>query len=318
MTFYMTWSRDQPLAVVDRIERHEVPIMSNAKNRYSTRTNRFNQMFEYDTERVIDSGGFNMQATYADQWGNLKVSQSEVSEQLQDDYPFFNWTVEKYHEWLAENTDKFKWAACMDYACEERFDPLWSIEDRIEATVENTIRHFDLHDGEYHLVPVLQGTTIDEYERCYNRLQRAGVPLEHVGIGSVCRRSSEKEIAQLEQRLRDTLAAVERMHGFGVKVAAFKHGAMFDSMDSFVWTRSPSMGGLQTLHDSKEHLILIHHKDELPTDVHWDQSFGHTFVAYYAHATNIVEGEPAIDMDEILEEKREMGIEDTMCDNKFG
>jgi hypothetical protein len=71
------------------------------------------------------------------------------------------------------------------------------------------------------IIPVLQGWTLDEYLRCWDYYDMAGIVLERepiVGIGSVCRRQATKEAAAIFERL-----AIEglmgRMHGFGVKRA---------------------------------------------------------------------------------------------------
>ena len=71
------------------------------------------------------------------------------------------------------------------------------------------------------IVPVLQGWQLDDYLRCWDLYDMAGVVLDRepvVGIGSVCRRQATKEAVAIFERL-----AIEglrgRMHGFGVKTA---------------------------------------------------------------------------------------------------
>jgi hypothetical protein len=71
------------------------------------------------------------------------------------------------------------------------------------------------------IVPVLQGWTLDDYLRCWDFYDMAGIVLERepiVGIGSVCRRQATKEAVTIFERL--SLEGLKgRMHGFGVKTA---------------------------------------------------------------------------------------------------
>jgi hypothetical protein len=221
----------------------EIPILTNAMHRWSGPKQEFLGPWEYDTQRVLDSGGYNVQADYSDHNGDIydNVSQSDIEEQLEQDAPFYPWTVEQYHGWLFENRQQFEWAAVMDYACEERFDRLWSVEDRIDATIENTIRQFDLHGGEYDLLPVLQGRSLDDYIECYDRLEAAGVPVRKCGLGTVCRLSSSEKIVELEKSLREA-REFDYIHGFGVKVDSFSRGATFESADSQAWVWDASHG----------------------------------------------------------------------------
>jgi hypothetical protein len=214
------------------------PLLTNATLRWSDKTHQFNQMWEYDTPRVVDAGGYNVQAEYADQWGNIKQSPIET---LGEDTPFYPWSIEEYHRWLKEYSDRFLWASAMDYACEERYDSLWSVDRRIEETIENTIEQYEMLDGEYNLLPVLQGRSLDDYLYCYDRFEEAGIPLDAVGLGTVCRISSSNEIIELEKDLR-AARDFDYIHGFGVKVSAFRMGATFDSADSQAWVWSASKG----------------------------------------------------------------------------
>jgi hypothetical protein len=230
---------------------HEgMALLTNALHRCSDAKGTFLPPFEYDTKRSIDSGGYNVQARFVDPDGCLKdgVSQSDVRHERRRDSPFFPWSVDMYHSWLCEHSEQFEWAAVMDYACEDRFDGLWSAEDRVDATVENTIRHFDLHSDEYGLLPVLQGRSVDDYVECYDRLSSRGIPVSKVGLGTVCRLSSSSEIIELENRLRDR-REFDHIHGFGVKRDSYSRGANFESADSQAWVWDASHGKEMVLRD---------------------------------------------------------------------
>lgn len=240
-TFFMTYARSRPDTIIPHVESEGVPLLTNAVHRWSDATESFLDMWEYDTLHVIDAGGYNVQSQYVDRWGNVDVENTDLVVERMSDTPWYPWSVEQYHDWLTAHAGEIGWATVMDYACEERFDELWSVEDRIEGTFENTLRHAELLDDEYRLLPVLQGRTLDDYLDFYSRLEDHGLPTDYVGVGTICRLSSETKIAEIEQGLREHIDDV-RLHGFGAKIQAFKYGATFDSADSQAWAHYPTNG----------------------------------------------------------------------------
>lgn len=87
------------------------------------------------------------------------------------------------------------------------------------------------------IIPVLQGWTLAQYQRCADMYATAGVDLTAapvVGLGSVCRRQATNEIQQI---VRHFAAKGYRLHGFGVKTKGL--GAYADgltSADSMAWS----------------------------------------------------------------------------------
>lgn len=296
----MTYGRVRPDTLVPWIEDNDVPLLTNAIGRWSTNTNRFLPMWEYDTEHVIDAGGYNVQATFVDQGGNLEVDPTDVASQLTDDAPFYHFTLAEYHEWLQDHTDEFEWATAMDYACEERFDKLWSVQKRIDNTVENTIRHYELSPS-YDVLPVLQGRSADDYIECLERYEDAGIPTDYIGLGTVCRLSEETEIVKLEDELRER-TNLNRVHGFGVKVSAYKMGANFETADSQAWVYEAARGNCRVLKRTEDGVKMGIEKmrdDSLTRTVH-------SFKVYYAYVTSLMEGQPAVDVEPIFETQDEL------------
>lgn len=288
--FAMTYARSRPNELVPWIEEHDVPLLTNAVHRWSSNTERLLDMWYYDTPHVIDAGGYNVMASYVAQNGRLLDSHSlDVPTELCKDTPFYPWTVEEYHEWLCEHSEEFLWATSMDYACEERFDSLWDYRDRREATLDATIRQYELLESDGHpytMLPVLQGRTPDEYVDFYESLEDHGLPTDAVGLGTVCRMSSEKRIVDFEQTIRDRID-VDYLHGFGVKIEAFKHGATFDSADSQAWVYGPTNG--RCVFDDGDSLREV----QMP-----DHSLERTvtsFKEYYSYVTRLQQGESAVD-----------------------
>lgn len=259
-TFYMTYARSRPRDIVPYAEENNIGLMTNAAHRYSEATGEFKDLWDYDTRHIVDSGGYNIQRGWVKKHydGKLpaQLTQEYVARAVENciDFDsmsqFYPWTVEEYHEWLSQYD--FNWAAAMDYACEEVYDPMHSVEEKIQKTVENTERHFEL-GPDYNLLPVLQGRSVDDYVKCYNMLKESSVdiPLTHVGLGTVCRISSSKEIVRTEREIRERCDDIEYIHGFGVKINAYKLGATFESADSQAWVYPASNGRCYTLEDGK-------------------------------------------------------------------
>lgn len=97
-------------------------------------------------------------------------------------------------------------------------------------------------------LPVLQGWHLDDYLRCAERYDRAGVDLAQqprVGVGSVCRRQRSGEA----EHIFSALAGLGlRLHAFGVKALGLRrYGAALASADSLAWSynarRHPPMEG---------------------------------------------------------------------------
>jgi queuine/archaeosine tRNA-ribosyltransferase len=274
--FYMVYPRKYVDDTIAFIEENNVPILTNAKDRWSDAKGEFLDMWEYDTERVIDAGGFGILADYGE-------------------YP---WSVEQYHEWLEENSEKFEWATAMDFACEDDLDHVGTVEERIERTIENTVKQWHM-DRSYKLLPVLQGQTVDEYVYSCRKLQENGVDVSHVGLGSVCQRSSQKEITRIVTEVRERCPEIDKIHGFGAKLNTIRLEADFDTMDSAAWTECPMHG--KTLRPKTEDDVWVGAVQDDRRDDTARKSFCMSFETYYAQATWRMHGEPEITAEEIRE-----------------
>jgi hypothetical protein len=138
---------------------------------------------------------------------------------------------------FANEIGSLVWAAPQDWMCEPlvRAKTGLTVAEHQRRTVENFV---DLRDRLGQLViPVLQGYEMDDYLRCIERYEQAGVALGDeavVGVGSVCRRSSTGEAALILRRLA---AEGLSLHAFGVKgqAAVWLHEALV-SCDSMAWS----------------------------------------------------------------------------------
>ena len=88
-------------------------------------------------------------------------------------------------------------------------------------------------------IPVLQGWHAWQYEQHADMYERAGIVLAdcgRVGLGSVCRRGGDTDIADLVTRLA---ARGYRLHGFGVSITGLRRiGHLLASSDSQAWSRT--------------------------------------------------------------------------------
>jgi hypothetical protein len=119
-----------------------------------------------------------------------------------------------------------------------------TVREHQERTIAN---YLELRDhGPF--IPVLQGWTLDDYERCVTLYALAGVDLTEqplVGLGSVCRRQDTDEIDEIVTHLAGHGL---NLHGFGVKKAGVSaYGDFLSSADSLAWSfrarRSDPMPG---------------------------------------------------------------------------
>jgi hypothetical protein len=155
------------------------------------------------------------------------------------------------------------WAAPMDWMCEPaiihggtvsgmRFAGTHlSVNEHQHRTVENFLQLRELwpaeSDEDCPFMPVLQGWTVDDYQRCAEMYGAAGVALEEyplTGLGSVCRRQGTGEIGHLVEMFTPWLA----LHAFGVKtLGLMAYGHRLTSADSLAWSydarRSAPMPG---------------------------------------------------------------------------
>ncbi|MFJ5534491.1 hypothetical protein [Streptomyces sp. NPDC093261] len=142
----------------------------------------------------------------------------------------------------------YDWAAPQDWMCEDLIihggtaGPLHfagthlSVIEHQRRTVANFL---DLRSlaPDLRIIPVLQGRTIPDYERCLEMYERAGADLRRepvVGLGSVCRLQSTREGAAIVTAMA---AHGLRLHGFGFKTLGLaKVGHLLASADSAAWS----------------------------------------------------------------------------------
>lgn len=178
---------------------------------------------------ALDSGGFSELSLYGEWLSTPREYAAAV------------------HRYDAE-IGQLNWAAPQDWMCE----PIMlartglSVAEHQRRTVDNLLQLRDLWTAasDAPFMPVLQGWALDDYLRCADLYEQAGVDLTAepvVGIGSVCRRQSTDEIATIVAALHRHLDpghdAENNLHGFGVKTRGLhRYGHLLGSADSMAWS----------------------------------------------------------------------------------
>lgn len=171
------------------------------------------------TPWALDSGGFTELSTY----GEWRTSRAEY--------------VDAVHEYR-ERVGMLEWASPQDWMTEDHIVAKTglSVLAHQERTVQSVL---DLRSDapNFGFIAVLQGQTLDDYLRCVELYDEAGIDLRRepvVGVGSVCRRQSTGEV---ERIIAELSRAGLRLHGFGVKTTGLKrYGAQLTSADSMAWS----------------------------------------------------------------------------------
>jgi hypothetical protein len=226
------------------LEKVDVPLMV-SRNRLSLRRH-------LPTARapwVLDSGGF----TELQQHGTWRIDAGTYAKE-----------IARY----VSDVGRMDWAAPQDWMCEPaiihggtfkgvRFTGTHlSVAEHQARTVAN---YCDLRALDAPVIPVLQGFTLGDYERCADLYDAAGIDLTAqpvVGLGSVCRRENTDEIGEIVAAM---LARGIRCHGFGCKEGAVRrYGEMLASADSLAW----SYGG-------RRRGTCTHLKSRCANHLHW-------------------------------------------------
>jgi hypothetical protein len=115
------------------------------------------------------------------------------------------------------------WAGPQDWMCEPDMIARTglSVREHIDRTVGNFV-NLMAEDPGVDIIPTIQGWRPAEYEACLDLYDKRGVRLADyplVGVGSVCRRKSVKDVQAV---LATVAAAGLRLHGFGQKTQALE------------------------------------------------------------------------------------------------
>lgn len=138
---------------------------------------------------------------------------------------------------------RMDWASQQDWMCEDIMLKRTgkTVAEHQALTTQNLL---DLRriEPKVHFIPVIQGQTAEDYLRHIEQFRDAGIDLASeptVGIGSVCRRQSTKEIVPIVEAITSKGL---RLHGFGMKTLGLQKVAhLMTSADSMAWSFTARM-----------------------------------------------------------------------------
>jgi len=158
--------------------------------------------------------------------------------------------LHQYIDFVNEHLDLIDWFVTMDVPCDAR--PAKSIQElpnrqKIELTVENTVKIVDRAVDPRRLVAVAQGYNPHEYRYCCELLKQHGLVTARMGVGSLCIRKYNKRerklVPEILKTVRECLPAWVKLHAFGLNVKFLKHREVvqhLNSSDSDAWVYSYS------------------------------------------------------------------------------
>lgn len=164
---------------------------------------------------VLDSGGFTELSLY----GEWRTSATQYAAEIAR---------------FQEEIGGLQWAAPQDWMCEPFMleKTGHSLREHQYLTVAS---YRELREKTDKVIPVLQGWELDDYWRCWEYYDLAGVDLwaePVVGLGSVCRRQDTVKVAEIVRALQPL-----KLHAFGAKILGLrKYADALVSADSMAWS----------------------------------------------------------------------------------
>jgi hypothetical protein len=132
----------------------------------------------------------------------------------------------------------------MDYMCEPFVLKKTgkTVAEHQTSTIVNQIRILEKLD-EYNIkgtfAGVIQGWTVEDYLNHIDTLKSCDLILPYMGVGSVCRRTSPNQIAEILLAIKKELPGHVKLHGFGLKWNVLNVDGVVDclySSDSMAWS----------------------------------------------------------------------------------
>tara|TARA_Y100001956_G_scaffold74965_1_gene82498 strand:+ start:96 stop:842 length:747 start_codon:yes stop_codon:yes gene_type:complete len=199
--------------VTNHLEKTDVPLFI-SRRVIGQRKSIVNTLGEW----ALDSGGF----TELNLFGKWTISEIDYVKQLSK----------------INRSNGLLWAAQQDWMCEPFMvkKTALTVKEHQKRTVDNIIKLRKLKP-DVHIIPVLQGYSLQEYKECFELFESNNIDLRNeklVGLGSVCRRQNNDDIERIVKYFHHKDL---KLHGFGVKTRGLKkYGEMLQSSDSLAWS----------------------------------------------------------------------------------
>ncbi len=150
-------------------------------------------------------------------------------------YGKYPYTPEEYAEGIKLWKPDIAWT--MDFPCEPsaRNKGNYNVKQAQEMTIQNQIKLLDMG---VKTMMVVQGWKLEDYLENLDLIKEHGLLTERLGIGSICRRNKEKEIARIIRAIHQNVPSWIKLHAFGVKISVLQKTDVryyLYSADSMSW-----------------------------------------------------------------------------------
>lgn len=194
---------------------------------------------------MVDSGAFSMLDSIPE---GTPRSELEAHGYWRTDPREYVAAVAEYHRWIGPPT----MVGIQDWMCEDHILAKTGLtvgehQDRTVANyLELTARWYEHFRtlGRSKFVPTLQGDEPWQYVACIEKYRRAGVDLlaGPVGVGSLCRRQSTREIVAIINAIVAAVPGIN-IHAYGVKTLGIRQvGHLIGTSDTESWAREARWG----------------------------------------------------------------------------
>ena len=178
---------------------------------------------------ILDSGGF----SFLKKFGKYPMSEVAYFKHALSLNPNFIVSM----DWMCEPNAIRKTGLSVKKHIENTVSSLWSILNFVErkyGEIDNGASPLSILPT---IIGVIQGWTIEDYLYCIGLLRDQGLILPYMGVGTLCRRNSEKQIIRILRTIKRELPGV-KLHGFGIKTSVLKYPEareLLYSVDSAAW-----------------------------------------------------------------------------------
>jgi hypothetical protein len=181
---------------------------------------------------ILDSGGF----SFLKKYGKYPMSEAEYFKHALLLNPYLIVSM----DWMCEPTIIKKTGLSVKKHIENTVFSLWTILNHVEKAHPKEKNGASFNSPFFSsdfILGVIQGWSIEDYLFCIDLLREQGLILPYMGVGTLCRRNSEKQIIRILRHIKRELPDV-KLHGFGVKTSVLRYPEareLLYSVDSAAW-----------------------------------------------------------------------------------
>jgi len=178
---------------------------------------------------ILDSGGF----SFLKKFGRYPMSEASYLKHALS----LNANLIVSMDWMCEPNVIKKTGLSVKKHIENTVSSLRTILNLADRIPEVRLMSASSPESSFGIIGVIQGWSIEDYLCCIDLLREQDLILPYMGVGSLCRRNSEKQIIRILRTIKRELPNI-KLHGFGVKTSVLKYPEareLLFSLDSAAW-----------------------------------------------------------------------------------